>query len=87
MALQSIFFEASHRLARSEVERRVQYIEVLDVKVGPLHPGHSLIQLVKQSKVHHRVLAGETELRPTTDEVPGSLEGMRVEAKGEAGYE
>jgi len=56
------------------VERRGEYIEVLEAQVGSLHPG--LVQLVKQC------LHNAPDRRPTTDEVLGSLEGMRVEVEG-----
>ncbi len=58
------------------MERRGEYIEVLEAQVGPLHPGHGLVQLAKQC------LHNAPDLRPTTDEVLGSLEGMRVEVEG-----
>ncbi len=45
-------------------------------QVGPLLPSHSLVQLVKQC------LHNAPDLRPTTDEVLGSLERMRVEVEG-----
>ena len=47
---------------------------MLEAQVGSLHPG--LVQLVKQC------LHNAPDLRPTTDEVLGSLEGMRVEVEG-----
>ncbi len=49
---------------------------MLDAQIVPLHPGHGLVQLVKQC------LHNAPDLRPTTDEVLGSLEGMRVEVEG-----
>ena len=56
------------------MERRGEYIEVLEAHVGPFHPG--LVQLVKQC------LHNAPNLRPTTGEVLGSLQGMRVEVEG-----
>ncbi len=56
------------------MERRGEYIEVLEKQVSPFHPG--LIQLVKQC------LHNAPDPRPTTYEVLGSLEGMRVEVEG-----
>ncbi len=49
---------------------------MLEAQVGPLLPIHNLVQLVKQC------LHNAPDLRPTTDEVLGSLEGMRVEVEG-----
>ncbi len=49
---------------------------MLEAQVGPLLPSHGLVQLVKQC------LHNAPDLRPTTDEVLGSLEGMRVEVEG-----
>ena len=56
------------------MERRGEYIEVLEAQVGSLHPG--LVQLTKQC------LHNAPDRRPTTDEVLDSLEGMRVEVEG-----
>ncbi len=49
---------------------------MLEAQVGPLHPSHGLVQLMKQC------LHNAPDLRPTTDEVLGSLEGIRVEVEG-----
>ena len=66
-----------HRLARTEVERRGEYIELLEEKFGREHP--ALVQLVKQC------LQDVPDLRPSTDEVLGSLQRMKVKVEGEYG--
>ncbi len=49
---------------------------MLEAQIGPLHPSHGLVQLAKHC------LHNAPDLRPTTDEVLGSLEVMRVEVEG-----
>ena len=61
-------------LAHSEVERRGEYMEILDRQFGYLHP--ALVQLVRQC------LHNAPELRPSTDEVLGSLQRLKVEVEG-----
>jgi hypothetical protein len=62
---------------RSELERREQYIEVLDGAIGLLHP--SLVQLVKQC------LHNAPHERPNTDNLLARLQRMKVEVEGEYG--
>ena len=56
------------------MERRGQYIELLEEKFGREHP--ALVQLVKQC------LHNVPHQRPSTDEVLGSLQRMKVEVEG-----
>ena len=55
------------------MERRGQYIELLEEKFGREHP--ALVQLVKQC------LHNAHDQRPSTDEVLGSLQRMKVEVE------
>jgi hypothetical protein len=59
------------------LERREQYIELLDGGVGFLCPG--LIQLVKQC------LHNAPHERPNTDDLLARLQRMKVEVEGEYG--
>ena len=61
-------------LARTEVERRGEYIEILEGELGRHYP--ALVQLVKQC------LHNVPDQRPSTDEVLGSLQRMKVEVEG-----
>ena len=61
-------------VARSEVERRGEYMELLEKEVGNHHP--SLVQLVRQC------LHNVPEQRPSTDEVLGSMQRLKVEVEG-----
>ena len=61
-------------LARTEVERRGEYIEMLEEELGRHYP--ALVQLVKQC------LRNVPDQRPSTDEVLGSLQRMKVEVEG-----
>ena len=61
-------------LGRSEVERRGEYIELMEERIGCLHP--SLIQLIKQC------LHNAPEERPATDEVLIGLQRLKVEVEG-----
>ena len=65
-----------HTLARSEIERRGKYMEIMEghVQFGYLHP--SLVQLVRQC------LHNAPERRPSTDEVLGNLQRLKVEVEG-----
>ena len=56
------------------MERRGQYIELLEEKFCREHP--ALVQLVKQC------LHNVPDQRPSTDEVLGSLQRMKVEVEG-----
>ena len=62
-----------HLLARTEVERRGEYIEILEEKFGRERP--ALVKLVKQC------LHNVPDQRPSTDEVLGSLQRMKVEVE------
>ena len=62
---------------RSEVDRREQYILVLEGKVGSDHP--ALVQLLKQC------LCNAPRERPSTEELLTRLQGMREEVEGEHG--
>ena len=63
--------------ARTELERREQYIQFLEEHIGKLHP--DLVELVKQC------LHNVPNLRPSTEEVLTRLQGMRVQVEGEYG--
>ena len=63
--------------ARSELERRGEYIEILEIRIGMEHP--ALVQLVKEC-LHNAPVE-----RPATDEVLDRLQRMKVEMKGEYG--
>ena len=62
---------------RSELERRQQYIEVLEAAYGFLHP--TLIQMVKQC-LHNAACE-----RPNTDELLTRLQRIKVDVEGEYG--
>lgn len=59
------------------MERRGEYIEILERRVGMEHP--ALVQLVKQC------LHDDPAERPITDEVLTSLQIMKMEVDGEYG--
>ena len=61
-------------LGRTEVERRREYIELLEKEIGNHHP--ALVQLVKQC------LEDDPERRPATDEVLNQLQRLKVEVEG-----
>lgn len=63
--------------ARTELERRGEYIELLVTEIGLLHP--ALIQLIKQC------LHNAPNQRPSSDELLTRLQRMRVEVEGEHG--
>ena len=63
--------------ARTEVERRREYIELVEAHIGVLYP--SLVQLVKQC------LQDIPNQRPSTDELLATLQRMKVEVEGEYG--
>ncbi len=62
--------------ARSEVERRGVYIELLE-SISANHP--ALVELVKQC------LHNNPRERPSTEELLTRLQGIRVEVEGEHG--
>ena len=71
--------ENRHRLlARSEVERRGQYIEQLEENL-PRGGQHPFVQLVK------RCLQNEPSDRPTSEELIASLEEMKTAIEGPCG--
>ena len=59
-----------HRLARTEVQRRCEYIKLLHQQLGEQHP---LVLLVKQC------LDDEPSERPSAQEMLQQLEGMRAQ--------
>ena len=61
-------------LGRTEVERRGEYIELLEKHFDCLHP--VLVQLVKQC------LHNTPSRRPATDEVLDQLQRLKVEVEG-----
>ena len=61
-------------LGRTEVERRGEYIELLEKEIGNHHP--ALVQLVKQC------LHNTPSRRPATDEVLNQLQRLKVEVEG-----
>ena len=61
-------------LGRTEVERRGEYISLLEEELGRHYP--AIVQLVK------RCLRNVPDQRPSTDEVLGSLQRMKVEVEG-----
>ena len=63
--------------ARSELERRGEYIEILEHQVGTGYP--ALVQLVKEC------LHNAPAKRPTTDDVLDRLQRMREQIKGKYG--
>ena len=80
--LTSTYYHPSNRaviLARTEVERRGQYIASLEApsSIGVLYP--DLVQLVKQC------LHNGPDQRPSTDELLATLQRMKVEVEGEYG--
>ena len=63
--------------ARTEVERRGEYIELVEAHIGVLYP--NFVQLVKQC------LQNIPNQRPSTDELLATLQRMKVEVEGEYG--
>ena len=62
---------------RTEVQRREQYIELLEAHIGVLYP--NLVLLVRQC------LQDIPDQRPSTDELLSTLQRMKVEVEGEYG--
>ena len=60
--------------ARSELERRGEYVNILEGEIGFRHPG--LVELVKQC-LHNAPCE-----RPNTDELLARLQRMKVEVEG-----
>ena len=77
--LPSTFYN-DHRVIqpRTEVQRREQYIELLEAHIGVLYP--NLVLLVKQC------LQDIPDQRPSTDELLATLQRMKVEVEGEYAY-
>ena len=65
-----------HLLARSEVERRREYIQPLHGQLGEEHP---LVQLV------HRCLHNTPAQRPSAEELLQQLEAVRAQIEGPYG--
>ena len=65
--------------ARTELERRETYIEMLEAHIGAVHPAVALVQLVKQC------LQNVPQQRPSTEELLTRLQAMRAEVEGEYG--
>ena len=65
-----------HLLARSEVERRREYIQPLHGQLGEEHP---LVQLV------HRCLHNTPARRPSAEELLQQLEAVRAQIEGPYG--
>ena len=63
--------------ARSELERRGEYVDILEGEIGFRHPG--LVELVKQC------LHNAPRERPNTNELLARLQRMKVEVEGEYG--
>ena len=63
--------------SRTELERRGEYIEMLEAEFGRLHL--PLVQLVKEC------LHNVPNERPTTDDLLARLQRMREEVEGEYG--
>ena len=68
-------------LARSEVDRRGQYIQQLDYQLPRSHGGqeHPFVQLVK------RCLENEPSDRPSSEELVAALEEMKADIEGPRG--
>ena len=62
--------------ARTELQRRKVYIELLEARIGP---DDTLVQLIKQC------LQNVPEKRPSTVELLTRLQGIREEVEGEYG--
>ena len=63
--------------ARSELQRRGEYVDILEGEIGFRHP--DLVELVKQC------LHNASCERPNTDELLARLQRMKVEVEGEYG--
>ena len=75
--LPSTFLDAGNLQARNELQRREQYIEILEAHIGRYHP--ALVELVKEC------LNNDPDQRPTTDDLLARLQRMREEVEGEYG--
>ena len=71
--LPSTFLDAGNLQARNEVQRREQYIEILEAHIGRYHP--ALVELVKEC------LNNDPDQRPTTDDLLARLQRMREEVE------
>ena len=71
------FYDAGNLQARNELQRREQYIEILEAHIGRYHP--ALVELVKEC------LHNAPEQRPNTDDLLARLQRMREEVEGQYG--
>ena len=71
--LPSTFVDAGNLQARNEVQRREQYIEILEAHIGCYHP--ALVELVKEC------LNNTPDQTPTTDDLLARLQRMTEEVK------
>ena len=76
--LEPTYTDQGTLLARSEVDRRMQYIEQLNYQL-PKNGHHPLVQLVT------RCLQNEPHQRPTTQELMTSLVDMKADIEGPFG--
>ena len=67
------FLDAGNLQARNEVQRREQYIDLLEAHIGHYHP--ALVELVKEC------LNNAPDQRPTTDNLLARLQRMREEVE------
>lgn len=58
----------------SELERRQVYVRILEAQIGHIHLG--LVELIKQC------LQTDPTLRPSTDELLSTLQGMKGDVEG-----
>ena len=71
------FFDAGNLQARNEMQRREEYIEILEAHIGRYHP--ALVEVVKEC------FHNDPDQRPTTDNLLARLQGMREEVEGGCG--
>ena len=76
--LEPTYTDQGHLLARSEVERRSNYIDQLNYQL-PKNGRHPFVQLVS------RCLHNEPPQRPTAEEVIASLVEMKADIEGPYG--
>ena len=71
--LPSTFLDVGNLQARNELQRREQYVEILEAHIGRYHP--ALVELVKEC------LNNDPDQRPTTDDLLARLQRMREEVE------